>query len=215
MARFKTIDRDLQMATAGIAPGAIAQELARFAQDALLDAITSGEGSPVYDTYVNGRHNVSETLVEPPGPILYVFSWWEPIIKFALEELNKRSPVLTGRYQASHEVMLGSQFIRPDTQIGADEEVTIVNTQPYSRKIEVGFMKMSMPDAVYQDVRKKVQSQFGAAVQVRFQMIYIPNGYILKGRFRRGYKDKARTKLQKDTQAGARMSYPALILRMR
>lgn len=215
MARFKTIERDLQMATAGIAPDAIAKELARFAREALFEAVTSGEGSPVYDTYVNGHHGASEDTVVPPGPILYVFSWWEPIIKFALEELAKRSPVKTGRYQASHQVMLGSQFIQPDTQIGADEEVTIVNTQPYSRKIEVGFMKMSVPDAVYQDVRKKVQSQFGAAVSVQYRMVYIPNGYILKGVFRKGMKDKARTKLQKDTQAGARMTYPALVMRMK
>ncbi len=215
MARFRTFDKDIQLATAGIAPAAIQKELAKFARDALFDAITSGEGSPVYDTYVNGRHGASEDTVVVPGPILYVFSWWEPIIKFALAELEKRSPVLTGRYQGSHAVMIGSQFVRPDTQIGAGAEETIVNTPPYSRKIEVGFMKMSVPDGVYQDIRRKVQSQFGAAVRVDYRMVYIPNGYILKGRFRRGHKEKARTKLQKDTQAGARMSYPALVLRMK
>ena len=40
-------------------------------------------------------------------------------------------------------------------------------------------------------------------------------GMGLKGRFRRGYRQFARTKLRKDTQAGAQMTYPALVLNMK
>jgi hypothetical protein len=73
---------------------------------------------------------------------------------------------------------------------------------------------MSVPDGVYLDITRKVQSQFGRMVKVRFRMILIPNGYILKGRFSRGYKPGARRKLAKDTQAGARMTYPAMVMSM-
>lgn len=207
--------RDVQLATASIAPENIAKELARFARSSLRDVIAANEASPIYDTYVNGRIGADEDSVVPPGPILYEFSYWEPIIKFALAYLAKRSPVKTGRYQSSHIVMLGSQVISPDTQISAGEEVTIVDTQPYARKIEVGHMLMSVPDGVYQDARREVGRQFSGQVKVDFRMVSLPNGYILKGRFSKGRKTYARKGLQKDTVAGQRMTYPALIMNMR
>ena len=213
--RFEMTDRDVRLATADISPENIGKELARFARSELSEAIINGEASPTYDKFVNGREGAEEETVVPPGPILYVFSYWEPIIEFALAYLNKRSPVLTGRYQGSHVVMIGSQVVSPSTQISSDEEVIIVNTQPYSRKIEVGHMRMSMPDGVYEDARAAVQRQFGRALQVRVKQILLPNGYILKGRFTKGYKKFARTKLKRDTEAGARMTYPALVMTMR
>jgi hypothetical protein len=42
----------------------------------------------------------------------------------------------------------------------------------------------------------------------------LPGGYVLKGHFRRGIDQFARTKLRKDTQAGSQMTYPALVLSM-
>ncbi|MCU0731651.1 MAG: hypothetical protein MUE84_08690 [Hyphomonas sp.] len=207
-------DRDVRLATAAIAPENIRKELARFARRELANVIASGEASPIYTKFVNGREGAEEETVEPPGPILYEFSYWRPIIEFVLQFLERRSPVDTGRYQSSHKVMLGSQFIEADTTISAGEEVTVVATVPYSRKIEVGFMRMSVPDGVYQDAMRAVQSQFRGMIRVKFEMIMIPNGYILKGRFRRGYKPNARRKLARDTQAGARMTYPALRMTM-
>lgn len=76
-------------------------------------------------------------------------------------------------------------------------------------------MKMSVPDGVYQDVQRKVRSQFGKAVSVNFRMVRLPGGYILKGKFRRGYKPFARKGLQKDTRAGEPVTYPAIIMSMK
>ncbi|HEV7337022.1 MAG TPA: hypothetical protein VGO06_13705 [Bosea sp. (in: a-proteobacteria)] len=215
MARFETFARDLQMATADLDPAVINRELAKYARASLRDAIAGGEASSVYTKYVNGREGAEEETVEVPGPIVYDFSYWQPILAFALAELEKRSPRKTGDYIASHVVMVGSQVMRPDAEISAMEEVSVVATVPYARKIESGFQRVSTGEAVFQDVRRKVQSQFGRAVDVRFRMVYIPNGYILKGRFRRGRKQFSRTKLQRDTQAGARMTYPAIVMSMK
>jgi len=213
-ARFTTIERDVVLATAGIAPDKIAKELAKFARSEVRRVITAGEASPIYTKFVNGRRDADEDTVIPPGPILYDFSYWEPILKFTLDWLHKNSPVLTGRYQASHEVMLGSQFISADTQIAADEEPIIVNTTPYSRTIEVGHTITKMPEYIYQRCAAAVKQQFGKVVKVQATQVLIPGGYVLKGRFRRGHKKFSRTGLKKDTQAGARMTYPALKLRM-
>jgi hypothetical protein len=219
--RMVLTDRDVQLATADIAPEKINAALAKFARDELRNVIASGEASTNYQKFVtqrvggSGVEGAEEETVQAPGPIFYRFAYWEPILRFTLQELERRSPVKTGRYQSSHRVMIGSQFIAPDAPIAADEMVVVVNTQPYSRKIEVGFMRMSMPDGVYEDVMRKVRSQFGRAVQVNFKMVMLPNGYILKGVFKRGYKPGARRKLGKDTQAGAKMTYPSLQMMMR
>lgn len=215
MARFSTFERDLQMATAGMAPEMIDRELAALAKSSLADAIASGEASPIYTQYMNGREGAPIDSVVAPGPALFVFSYWQPIIQFTLDYLEKRSPRKSGDYIRSHVVMVGSQVMRPDAEFSAGEDITIVATTPYSRKIEAGHMRMMVPSGVFQDARKAVQSQFGRVIDVRFRMIMIPGGYTLKGVFRKGYKPFARKKLQRDTQAGERLTYPALVMSMK
>lgn len=224
-AKFQTFDKDLQLAIAGIMPDQIRPELARFARKSVAEVIANKQASSSYEKYVSGRRGAEEETVSDPLVIYYEFSYWQEIVAFALDFLNRRSPTGPGRrsegdfgigaYRSSHRVMLGSQFVAPDVDIAPDEEVTIVNTQPYSRKVEVGFMRMSVERGIYQDARRAVVGKFGQAVNVRFQMITIPGGYVLKGRFRRGYRQYARTGLKKDTMAGAPMTYPAIIMSMR
>ena len=216
MAKFSTFAKDIQLATAGLAPDRIAAELARFAKSERDQHIARGEASPVYDTFVNGVKDAREESVTAPGPILYVFAYWQPVINFAMERLKRRGPRLSGAYEDSHTVMVGGQEIAPNL-IGADEEVTLVATVPYARKIEVGHMRMAVERGIYQDVAHDVQRQFGGTTgfSVEYRQVYIPNGYILKGVFRAGFRKHRRTGLKRDTQAGARMSYPALVMSMR
>lgn len=216
MARFKTFARDLQLATADLTPDAINRELAKFARQSLREVIDGGEASSVYTKYVNGREGAEEETVDArSGGILYEFSYWQPILSFTLTELKKRSPRRSGAYVASHVVMVGSQVMRPEAEIVVGEEVSVVATVPYARKIETGHQRVSTGEAVFQDVRRKVQAQFGRAVEVQFRMVMVPNGYVLKGHFRRGHKQFSRQKLRRDTSAGARMTYPAIVMRMK
>lgn len=216
MARISTFARDLQLATAGIAPENIAKELAAFAKAELALAISEGEGSDQHDRYVNGRLGAPEESVQPPGPIVYDFLWWRPVLEFALQTLIDRSPRMSGRYRRSWFVMIrdGGRVQNLDT-IPINATVIICNDQPYSRKIDVGHMRMSVPPGVVEDARKAIMGRFGNMLTVKRMMIPIPNGYVLKGRFLRGYRPYARKKLRSDTEAGAQMTYPALVLSMR
>ncbi|AEI71100.1 hypothetical protein [EBPR siphovirus 3] len=218
--RFDTFAKDLQLATAGIAPENINRELAKYAKSALADAIASREASSIYTRYVNVRggamvKDAPEEQVEAPGPILYIFSYWEPILQFARDALIRSSPALTNAYINSQVLMIGAQVVPWNAQIAADEEVRIVATVPYARKIEVGHMRMSVPDGVFERVGRKIRSQYGLVVDARFEMVHLPGGYVLKGRFSRGYKPFARTKLKRDTQAGQMVTYPSILLRMK
>lgn len=215
MARISTFAKDLQLATAGIAPENIARELAAFARSELSKSIQDGEASERYDKYVNGNLGAEEETVVPPGPILYVFQWWREVVEFALQTLVERSPEKSGRYKQSWFVMTPGGRVRSFDQIPINADVVICNDQPYSRKIDVGHMVMSVPPGVVEDARKIVLSRFGNLITARRTMIPLPSGYVLKGHFRRGYRPHARTKLRQDTQAGAAMTYPALVMSMK
>lgn len=218
--KFQTFERSAQINLDALSGLEASAELAKFARSELKKAIDGGEASSIYDKYVNGVRDAEEETVRIPGPIYYEFSYWREVIDFALAALAKKSPFKRGTYKSSFVVMVGSQAMRPDAEIAADEEVTIVNTTPYARKIEVGHMTMRVPgtDAVFRQVRSQVVRRFGGAegpFDIRFRMIYIPNGYILKGHFTRGHKPNARKKLQKDTAAGQRVTYPALVMNVK
>lgn len=215
MARISTFAKDLQLATVGISPENIAAELAAFARRELSRSIQEGEGSERYEKYVNGRLGAEEETVQPPGPILYVFHWWREIVEFALQTLAERSPDKSGRYKQSWFVMTPGGRVKGFDDIPINAQVILCNDQPYSRKIDVGHMRMSVPPGVVEDARKLVLAKFGNLITAKRTMIPLPNGYVLRGRFRRGYRPYARRKLRADTQAGAQMTYPALVLSMK
>jgi hypothetical protein len=215
VSRVKFTAADLQVATRDIAPEAIAKELAAFARAELAAAIASGEASPLYDRFVNGREGAAEETVVPPGPIVYQFSWWPEIVAFALETLVARSPERSGRFKKSWCVMVNGERVTDYDAIPIGAEVTITNDQPYARKIEVGHMTMRVPPGVAEDARQTVQRVYGALISVQKTMITLPGGYILKGVFTKGVRPFARKGLQKDTQAGQPVTYPALVMRFK
>ncbi|PDT77184.1 hypothetical protein [Bradyrhizobium sp. C9] len=215
MPRISTFERDLKFATAGIAPENIAKEMAAFARSELSKAIQEGTGSERYDKYVNGRLDAEEETVVPPGPILYVFRWWQEIIELALQAAVDRSPEKSGDYKKSWFIMTPGGIVANFDSISINSTVILTNNRAYSRKIDVGHMRMSVPPGIIEDVRKMVMSRFGNFVTAKRTMITLPGGYILKGRFRRGYRPFARTKLRSDTAAGAQMTYPALVMTMK
>jgi len=211
----KDYQRELQLATEGLSEEAIARDLAALAKTSLAEVIQSGEGSSRYDRFVNGRLDVPEEQVRPPGPILYQFHWWNEIIEETLKFLFERAPVKTGRYRESFVVMVNGSRVEDVSAITVSSSVLVVNTQPYARKIEVGHMRMSVPDGVVEDGVRHVRRRFGNVVEAKGTMVPLPGGYILKGVFTKGYKEFARTKLRKDTMAGAMMTYPGIVLNMR
>ncbi|KGT73724.1 hypothetical protein MA20_43045 [Bradyrhizobium japonicum] len=215
MPRISTFAKDLQLATAGIAPENIGKELAAFARSELANAIQEGEGSERYERYVNGRLGAQEETVVPPGPILYVFHWWREIVEFALQTAVERSPEKSGDYKKSWFIMTPGGVVKSFDDIPINSTVVLTNNRPYARKIDVGHMRMTVPPGIVEDVRKAVMARFGNFVIAKRTMIPLPGGYVLKGRFRRGYRPFARTKLRSDTMAGAQMTYPALVLSMK
>jgi hypothetical protein len=203
MARFETFERDLRLATKGL-PEEISKELAKFARRELRRVISAGQASENYQKFVNGREGAAEETVKAPGPILYIFSNWKPVIEAALQELRNRSPRRSGQYRSGFVVTVGGRTVVTNFEnIDADAEIVIFNRLPYTRKIEVGTMKkMSVPAHHFNAARAAVSSRFSRAFKIEHRFVSIPGGVVAGA----PYIDR------EGKGIGKPLSYPALVI---
>jgi hypothetical protein len=114
-------------------------------------------------------------------------------VLWALQRLEEKSPVLTGRYRASHVVMINGAQIAGDVRtalvnIGPSDRVQIVNTQPYARKIEgatasrrTGRQKRrassrQAPAGVYRVVVRELVQRFGRTMFFDYKLVKLNLG---------------------------------------
>jgi hypothetical protein len=236
MAGFEAFDREIRLATAGFEPEAINAMLATFARQELAKVQAQG-ASKAYDLFVNGRPAQSENEVQAPGPIVYEFALWEPVITFALERLRTRSPVKSGRFRNSFIVVVNQTVVTNFDSVWPGAEVIITNFQPYIRKAEGGQLGVKR-FAIFDGAKRDLARQFGndrrnAPGIYRFDTRWLnmssgvhPNiPYILKGgekaravaqnarssAFRAGRLTLSR---RKDREAGQPITYPAVVMNM-
>ena len=120
-------------------------------------------------------------------------------VLWALDELRKRSPVLTGRYVNSHVVLLNGAEIRGDIrralmQVKPGDRVQVVNPQPYARKLEgataskrTGRSKRAASSrqakgGVYRVVQRAVLQRFGRQLFCDFAYVRLDTGVKVWGR---------------------------------
>lgn len=130
-----------------------------------------------YQQIVDGNIGAPLTSINPDGgTIVFRFELFEPVLRWIHQQLMLNSPVLTGRYQASHVLLAdGDEVDDPDTYIPPAEEYFFINLQPYSRKIERGLSKQA-PLGVYQETQKQANARFGNIAKIKFsyRSIIIP-----------------------------------------
>lgn len=217
-------ERDLALITAEADPEVIRREFAAFAKTSVADLVSSGQASPLYDRYVNGRPNLPEEAVELPGLIVYEFVNWPLVINAALEELQNRAPRNWSRFQSSFIVIAGQRVVTDFKQIPAGAEVIITNAQPFVRKVEAGIMRVPQ-NHVFDGARRVMSSRFTGSFSFVTRWLNIASGvhplipYILKGDYnhRRNAAIAAgqpRQRRRKDRDAGMPITYPAIIINM-
>lgn len=120
--------------------------------------------------FVDGMQGAPEESVRADGRIVYQYSRTEEVVKFALATLRELSPVLSGAYKDAHEIFLNGRPVVDVSEYRAGDDVMITNLLPYSRKIEVGTMKMRVAGTskVYQQARRIVMNRFGNSASIEF-----------------------------------------------
>lgn len=150
-------------------------------------------------------------------------------VRWALTELQRKSPVLTGRYASSHVVMLnGAEIVGNIWQAlrsaKPTDRVQIVNKQPYARKVEGdrgratsqkksgkakrGALSGQAKAGVYQPVLRALVQRWGKVMFFDFKYVKLDLGVKVwgdqGGRYRKDGSSTHSKRVQRD------QVYPAL-----
>lgn len=120
--------------------------------------------------FVDGVESNDIRNVRWNSQLRFQYSRMDVVVAYALDMLTRLSPVLTGRYKATHLLLIDGV---PSTSLADwdwDQEIVITNVQPYARKIEVGAMQMRVPgtDHVFQTAAKFTRSEYGNVASITF-----------------------------------------------
>jgi len=172
--------------------------------------------------FVDGMQGAPEESARADGRIVYQYSRIEEVVKFALATLREVSPVLSGAYKDAHEIFLNGKTVVDVSEYQAGDDLMITNLLPYSRKIEVGKMKMRVAGTskVYQQARRIVMNRFGNSASVEFTYRANISGRAVDQAKTATKKRKAaagsfETALAPGVHNRADMRYPCLVIRER
>ena len=184
--RIQPISRELELLkNEALGPKARSAMLAAFAAEAIAEAAQQNAKVlgrvPPYDVYVDGSEGAPLTSVKPEGTIRAEFQLVNEALAWILEQLQKHSPVLTGRYASSHELFADGTDVGNPNAAPEAEEYVFLNTQRYARKIERGQSPQA-PDGVYQAVATLAQRRFGNVAKITFSYRTAIGGDIIGGR---------------------------------
>jgi hypothetical protein len=179
---------------------------------------------PTWEAYANSPGNSDLQSVRLPGPIVYNYRYLSELIQFALDELRRQSPVVSGAYRDSHTIYVNDQ---PQGQtipktINAGDRIFISNPVPYARRLEVGRRKggepflISVPNRIYYRVTEMVKAE--AKGRGKVSGGYVDLGvWSLKNdqkslvKTATGYRHSARQRL--DRVAGSAVTSPAIFFK--
>lgn len=199
-----------------LSPAVQRQKLAVFAKEQLKELQQAGSvpvGKNAHRTFVNAREGVAEEQVQLPGPIVYVFNWLDPVVKFALAYLENRAPVASGAYKRAFVYLINGVRVPMGKPIPADAEVTILNVRPYARKIDVGAMKMTVPPHLFNDAYNAVRKEFRGMIKITVTHVSLSNGYVLKrSTRRRHHTGHVGVRSDRGARGGEQITYPALVI---
>jgi hypothetical protein len=192
--------------------GPTAARMLASAHDELNNKVLQGQQArsgvrPGTRHVVDGKVGAAFESVKPGGRIVTIYDYRKEVALFVLAALRSASPSSSGRYRRSHFMLLNGQEAAslPDTLADSDV-VTITNSTPYARRLEVGKKRDGSPFVVqvepriYERVAKKVAGpRYRNVAAIAFNYVDLANPYRKVASKRRG--------------AGQSIRYPAIIIK--
>lgn len=159
---------------------------------------------------VDGEAGRPLERVKIPGGIVRIdYDYrWEAALRLR-EILQRNSPVESGEYRASHVILIDGQEVTPgrtSPTLAPRAELIVVNTTPYSRRLEVGTKRAGRPfvidvePRIYERSAREAKATLGKLARFRPTYIRLAGGYRLKETNGR------------NQQAGSEITYPAVII---
>jgi hypothetical protein len=188
------------------------------------DAATQGL-EPTWEAYANSPGNSDLQSVKLPGPIVYNYRYLSELIQFALDELRRQSPVVSGAYRDSHTIYVNDapQGTTIPKTIRPGDRIFISNPVPYARRLEVGRTKggerpflISVPNRIYYRVTEMTKVEGKGRAQVSMGFVDL-GAWTLKNdqkslvKTSTGYRHSARQR--PDRVAGSAVTSPAIFFK--
>ncbi len=191
-------------------------------QKIMADAAANGL-VPTWEAYANTPGNSNLDSVVLPGPIVYNYRYLADLISFALAELRKQSPFVSGKYRDGHTLYVNDEPVGSDIlpkNITAGDRIFIANPVPYARKIEVGITEsghefvINPPNRLYNRVMEMVKAQGKGRANVSMRFVDL-GAWTLRhnqrSRFKTVHGKVATSARQRpDRLAGAIVTSPAI-----
>lgn len=158
--------------------------------------------------YVDGKMTTNLNDVQVPGVVLVEYEIVTDVVEQMLIYLRRNAPVLSGRFRESIWIYADGVRVRDPAQTINAQEVIIVPTTAYARKIERGQGKA--PGKLFENAAKYAQKKFrGGGASIRFSFADIAGGNTHLEAWAR--KRKGRNRQQKVVDR----RNPALIIRFK
>ncbi len=174
--RIQPIEKTLRLITDGaLSPKAQSAAVAAFARTKLREAQAQNrrvlKREPAYRQFVDNVEGRPLEQVRPDGRIVFTFEIGADLVGFILAELQRVSPVDSGDYRKSHMVFADGREVEPGANLAGAEEIVLLNPQPYSRKVELGLMRMKVDGTseVYQQATRAARRRFGNIAIINFE----------------------------------------------
>lgn len=175
---------------------------------------------PDWEAYANRPGQTDLDNVILPGPIVFRYRYLRELIAFALDELRRASPVLSGAYRDSHTLYInGIATAAIPATLSAGDDIMIANPVPYARRIEVGLKEDGRPFVVqvepriYERVMKRVlQPRFRRVAKLTHAYALLPDAYVIKGRLPSHYIAKGGVRRRRRQEVGKPVRSPAIVI---
>jgi len=176
MADFNLAITEIQASIASFGAGPEARTaFAAFAAQCRDDVIASDHPDTVTQ-FVDGRQDAPLDSAEVPGTIRFEFGYLAEIVQGILDMLVAKSPYrekapdanVPTHYRDEHAIFVdGIEVTDAPNTLKSGQIVTLVNLQPYSRKIEKGF-SLQAPSGVYEVVASEARRRWGNIADISF-----------------------------------------------
>jgi hypothetical protein len=126
---------------------------------------------------VDGRDASMEAVNARHGVIEFEWQTLDDPLTWIWQTLKDRSPVRSGRYRNSHQLMADGNEVVPGGAIPQATQYIFVNEQPYSHKIEIGTTEsgrafvIQVPNRIYERVAKEAGARFETVANISFAEI--------------------------------------------
>lgn len=176
--KIETFDMEAIFAGDGLSGEDRSRALASFAREKFSEAQEINRKAigraPDSESYVDGARSDALDRVKPDGTIAFEFELASDAVAYCYTMVLEHSPVLTGRYKVSHRIFAdGVEVASPEKAASADE-VIILSSVPYARKIEGGKKRKPQspkaPKGVYEVVANMASRRFADSAKIRYTM---------------------------------------------